>query len=379
MGSWFDPFPSVDDQEYWGVDDNSMRVSRWPQPGPRRTNAWFRFPGTFGLYPLPSRIYSALQFYLVDPPPFPPSDQEAVWWDLDPIGQNHLYFVTDPSPATGRVYTLDIKYFDVLPITGVYGEQMTQRIEESGEFYEQILEYAVGPPNRQLLWKWNQFFPDPQPSAASSSQSPGWPYVQVIPLSMGVADCFTFPSILPPPEEGFARMNGVNAYVLFNDIAPLVATRFKMEFDIRPTGADTQLVCFGYTGFGSFGYMFNDRHNFQWWNQTFFLPDGLVLDEWNHVTIEYDWSIPGASYSIWIDGILQITQGGSFVTWVWDEIGRRGSLIAGQFDLKRARLWDGTPGAPNLLVDVPLVDDACAVVPLTLKGTTFNMDLSSCP
>jgi hypothetical protein len=152
-----------------------------------------------------------------------------------------------------------------------------------------------------------------------------------------------------------------------------------MEFDIRPTGADSSLVAHGTSFFTGLFYGFNNRKSFKWWSQTLQLPDGLVLNEWNHVEVEYDWSIPGGSYTVWIDGIFQVTKPGVFITWVCNQFGRRGTTVEGEFDMKNVKLWDGTPGAPNLLVDVPLDLDACAVVPIGTKGTTFNMMLPSCP
>ncbi|GAG70679.1 unnamed protein product, partial [marine sediment metagenome] len=165
----------------------------------------------------------------------------------------------------------------------------------------------------------------------------------------------------------------------FVPLMPFIETRFKMEFDIRPTGADEQLVAFGLTTFGSFGYMFNGFKNFQWWNKSLALPDGLVVNEWNHIRIEYNWSIPGVSYSVWIDDVHQITQAAGFTILACDAIGRRGTLIQGKFDLKKMIMYQGTPAAPTVFIDVPLDVNACVVEPAAIQGTTFNMDLPSCP
>jgi hypothetical protein len=296
--------------------------------------------------------------------------------DLQAISVNHL-FGSAGLDSGGWEITLDIVGYEVTPVLGPPGVVAILR--------------ASKPPS-PIFMQWELWYLDmdithwqevitllDEEASFGQFTTFGLPPGTVTGLTGGsLPDCFPFDTI-EGPEQGFCECNGTDSYILFDTFFPLVATRFKMEFEIRPTGSDTQLVAFGYTGFGSFGYMFGNRKGFQWWNQTFILPVGLILNQWNTVRIEYDWSIPGAAYSFWINGAFELTQAGAFATWVWDEIGRRGTQIAGEFDLKQAKMWDGTPAAPNLLIDVPLDINACSSVPPTIKGTTFNMDLVSCP
>jgi hypothetical protein len=361
---------------------DNLKISPWPAPNGPRIDTRFRF--NYGQYlpaPRPSHFFIRIKLESGPDPTIYNATAKLL------ASSNTLLEGTTGISVDGLEVVFQIELFEFPVVEPFFGT--------SGIRYRLILKKSGFPD-----FVWNQFYNRVEDGGGIyvpllqdkkwGSSDPGQ-YSNFDPL------VFTYITITPPyniyewwpisecmvfdvePEEGFCECNGVDSYVLFNTFFPLVATRFKMEFEIRRTGADTQLVAFGYTGFGSFFYGFNDHHNFQWWNQTFFLPDGLVLVDWNHVRIEYDWSIPGGSYSIWIDDVLQITQAGTFATWVWDEIGRRGNLIAGSFDIKNVKLWDGTPGSPNLLIDVPLTGDACAVAPPTIKGTTFNMMLPSCP
>jgi hypothetical protein len=360
----------------------NKEIPAWPAPNGPRIDSRFRF--NYGEYlpaPRPSKFFVRFVTGI--------GVSEKIsngWVDLMAVSDTLLQG-TIPANAEGYSITFEIELFEdpvKEPFFGKSGIRNQIILHRAGfpDLYWRQLGFAEsdgGVPFVTLKLR-KEFTVIQQPFDYTNYDPLIHTYVQTTFLAQlfeyfPLSECVVF----PVTEEGFAECNGVDSYVLFNTFFPLVATRFKMEFDIRRTGADTQLVAFGYTGFGSFFYGFNDHHNFQWWNQTFFLPDGLVLVDWNHVRIEYDWSIPGGSYSIWIDDVLQITQAGAFVTWVWDEIGRRGNIIAGAFDIKNAKLWDGTPGSPNLLIDVPLTGDACAVVPPTIKGTTFNMMLPSCP
>jgi len=373
-------FPDGDDPDVLTSMFN-RKVSQWPKPNTTRIDTRFRQNYGIGL-PAPRASRYLFRFA---PEGLVLGPIHNCWFDLVAESDTVLRGESGFGPSGWNIE---------LQITNYVSPAVDPIWSKSGIEMRWIIHHVTAP-DWYLAWMMNEdsgFWPTGIPfgifkgfswSAGFLYQSnkdpmlhPEWPWFPLQSIqTWSLSECWTFESA----EEGFCECNGVDSYVLFDTFFPLVATRFRMEFDIRPTGADTQLVVYGYTGFGSFFYGFNHRHSFQWWSNTLALPDGIVLNEWNHVAVEYDWSIPGGSYSVWIDGVFQITQAGPFVTWVWDEIGRRGTLIAGEFDIKNAKLWDGTPASENLLIDVPLTVNACAVEPPSIKGTTFNMDLPSCP
>lgn len=369
---YFTPTPGFDQWFYWIRPGGQVPIiSRWPKAGSNRTDCRFQLPISKGQLWTASRWW--VEISLSGPVP---DYLSRGFLDLEALSVNHL-FGSAGVDDDGWEVTIDVQGYEVTPVLGPPGVVCIIRADKAS--IPAHMQWTYWFLDMDLTHWQAQITLIEEDSSFGQFQTAGLPFGTLTGLQGGsLPDCMPF-DLIEGPEQGFCECNGTDSYILFDTRFPLVATRFKCEFEIRPTGADTQLVCFGYTGFGSFGYMFNGRHNFQWWNNNIFLPVGLILNEWNTVRVEYDWSIPGANYSIWINGVLEATQAGGFVTWVWDEIGRRGSLIAGEFDLKQAKLWDGTPVSPNLLVDVPLDIDACAVVPPTIKGTTFNMDLASCP
>ena len=378
-GNWLIPNVTPEEQIYWGTDNNSNRVSRWPQPDSNRVDAYFRFPKTFGLYPLPSRIFTYLNLIDTVGPPPDQSIVEYVWWDLEVVAPSHLKFTTDPSPVSGNVFEMEIKYFDVLPVTGQAGEQMKQTIYAGPEWWETISEYGVDPPDHTLFYKWNQQAGLPVPDYSAATHSPLFTWESVQMGSIGVADCFSFPRLVVPPPMGFAEMNGVDSYVKFTTWFPNGTSRFLWEYDIRPTAPVSNVAIRGDSTNGAFFMGHSTATNAVWWNRSVNLSPGLTLGTWQSVRMEHDWSIPGDFYTVWIDGIQVGQNAGTFTPSWFDQIGKVGGAFRGEFELRNIKHTTGSPGTPSVILDFPLQVDACPVVGLPIKGTTFNMALPSCP
>ena len=191
-----------------------------------------------------------------------------------------------------------------------------------------------------------------------------------------ISECMTFPA---PPPSGFASMNGVDSWVKFTTWFPNGTTRFLWEYEIRPTAPVSNLSIRGDSTNGAFFMGHATPTNAVWWNRSVNLTPGLVTGIWQSCRMEHDWSIPGDFYTFWIDGVQNGQNAGTFTPSWFDEIGKVGPNFRGTFDLRNIKHTTGTPAAPNVILDFPLLVDACPVVGLPIKGTTFNMTLPSCP
>ncbi|GAH92101.1 unnamed protein product, partial [marine sediment metagenome] len=100
---------------------------------------------------------------------------------------------------------------------------------------------------------------------------------------------------------------------------------------------------------------------------------------WNEIRLEYNWSIPGATFEAWVNGSKAGSLASAPQLLPMDNIGWLNGIGPGDFDLRNFKLTDGTPVVPRVFIDLPLEINACDLGVDAQKGTTHNMDLPSCP
>jgi len=373
---WFEPYPTTEELSYWGIAPLTRKVSRWPQPSNPRTKSFFRLPHMSFFQATSGRAFFDWKGYLSLPPTDPPDIAEAGWvqFDSDTVGE--VSGETVPHPVSGTVFRQEFKSFDFLPVTGVPGIQIVLTLEQGAESATRTYEWPST--SNPMPWFWSLLQPLPLgPTLVSGSNTPGWPYAQTDIECVSTADCYDFPRLAP--DEGFASFNGSTSWIDFPADFPYQNGPFLVEFELRPF-ANEQIVVGGLKRFAASYFGFNDQNTMTWWNQPFTLSSPLTLGVWQSVRFERDWSIPGSNlYACFIDGDQRVSQVGSTTISPYDELGRRGTSIEGQFDLRNLKQWTGSFASPVLTVDLPLIDNACDLVNPTQKGTTFDMDLPSCP
>lgn len=192
---------------------------------------------------------------------------------------------------------------------------------------------------------------------------------------VAIAECWDIP--VPPPPMGFAELNGVDSDVIYVPIATANGARWFQEFDIRPHST-AEIVVLGKT--------FNTT---QWSGFTdvfcrfmgFLVDMGspLNLDVWTTIRFEHAWTANDNTYRVFWDGVPMGTKVAGTQSHAFNTHGKRGPSFIGHYDLRNLQWVTGNPAAPIVLMDCPLIVNACDAGPDLLKGTTTNMVLPSCP
>lgn len=372
---WFDPQPSQEELEFWlGNPFSGDFVSRWPTPDTDRTRSMFRWRYTkdFDSHPIKGIVNVRLL------QPNNPNDPEYnVWAPVDytfPVNPQTLFFeVADGAiPLTFSAVTSPE---DVGTLSG-------QNCVES-----LFILTLQTPPffSIDFLYEWT--FNGPRPfryNINTAAYPPDFTFSNPssIPYAVrefdlyAVADCFSFPRIV---QQLAAVFNDFDAWIDFPNDLPYQTGAFQTVFEIMPT-ADEQMVIGGLKRFGSNFWGFDNLSGMRWWNQPFVMTQPLQIGVWQTVRIERDWTLPGAfRYAVFINDVLTLDTTGSGTISPWDEMGRRGTTFEGAFSVRNLKQYSGSVGAPVLTIDLPLTENACNLADPTLSGTTFNMDLPSCP
>jgi hypothetical protein len=188
--------------------------------------------------------------------------------------------------------------------------------------------------------------------------------------------CFVVPD--PPDLENGAEFNGVDAYIeldhaLSNTNAPMI-----FEADIK-FNTIQENPFFGVGSTGGFGG-FRDDHDFTWISLR---PDptfDATVGQWYKVRFEFEQRAQ-LSYDLFIDDVnvwaaTQSRQHTAFNRLGVYKQGVSGTLWA-DLSMKNLKWWSGAAPSTDLILDMPLIDNALDLSDDENHGTTFNMDLPS--
>jgi len=369
---YFTPTPDVDQWFYWIRPGGQLPIiSRWPKAGSNRTDCRFQLPISKGTLWTASRWWVEILLGGASP-----NYLSRGFLDLEALGINHLYGSAGVD-ADGWEVSIDIQGYETTPVVGPPGVVAILRADNVS--ITANMEWTLWYFNQDLThWK-EQITLNQENASFGQLAVSGLPFGTITGLLGGsLPDCFNFVSI-GAPEAGFCACNGTDSWIKFTTWFPNGTTRFLWEYDIRPTAPVSNIAIRGDSTNGAFFMGHATFDNAVWWNRSVSLSPGLVVGVWQSVRMEHDWTIPGDFYTVWIDGVQQGQNAGTFTSSWFDEIGKVGANFRGVFDVRNLKHTTGTPAAPNIILDIPLDIDACPVVGLPIKGTTFNMDLPSCP
>ena len=361
----------------WG---NFNKVSKWPHPLTPRTSSWFLFASERRHFHQASRFIVRLTWAH---PFMPLSGFTWFYLDMDPIGPGHCIGSTGDA-RDGSSCTVEFEQMEVLPVSGVRGvlvttsqvvppDPVTVRTTEYPDnsfpdwYYDVDVAVPVGPVLRNPDWS------DPWPTGFWGITYTEW---------YSMSECYDFtPYLAPPVVDTFATFNGVDTYLQLDGTTPFFGWPSKIECDVRFRSLN-RAIFLGHNTGGSYSfYIHNNRWHFSGNNALINpLP---ALDTWLHMEFERGWRNPasGARNLRFDDVLVSSFQGANFAV----QANRIGGNIPvpptmwADMDLRNLTIDNGDVNNPNLILDMPLVDNACDVGPFAFKGTTFNMDLPSCP
>lgn len=308
-----------------------------------------------------------------DPGPFP-SWNNFGWLDLDVVGDSSVDGDSDTN-SFGWVLHQEIKSFATLPVAGTPGVEMRLLLSHaaSGHFIDRTWEFEeIG-----NQWFWDRDGNPTGSTAVSEVKSVDFPYDHVKSFEWAMSDCFLFPRALPAPLD-FAAFNGTDTSILFDQFTNDTDARYQLEFDARFRDFSTNALLARTDN--TVSWVNINRGAVEWKQFAISFSPSLVNNVWYRIRLEYNWNDPGTGRKLYLDGLLNahLPSSGN-VDLHFNLMGKKGPTYIGDFDCKNLTLLDTDPASPRVVLDMPLLVNACDVGELSIKGTTENMSLPSCP
>lgn len=374
---WFDPNLTSDEEDYFlfpGGFPNKHKVGRWPHPQTNRAQAGFIHATAV---PIAHTAFKRLFCWQLegagDPIMWPPWTRFGHWdLSIDAPG----FIVADVGVnAEGWSSRIEIKNYDSLPVDGGPGVEILCWLLHDALGHKVTI--TTEWPKSGTAWRWDTDGLDIGGAYTSTTVTAGFPYPFRKIGDWAMSDCFLFPRDTPP-VEGFADFNNVDTSILFDGFTNATNQRIQLEFDVllRDTA---QCIVLG-RGVNTTRHADLTPASFVWRTSVILLSPDLPLDEFGTVRVEFNWNDPGTNWKVYWNGALRGSNATSGATSLFfNTMGRHGSIYDGNFEMRNLTLQDTDPASPRLLLSTELQDDACDIGEKTLKGTTENMTLPSCP
>jgi hypothetical protein len=378
--AWLIPPPTAAELSYWGLDDNSHPVSRWPQrllDNPRGSS-WFRFPLAKTDNPLPGRIFVQHLGWNTGLPPTPPNNIWSAGIQWSATGPLVLTGSTDAHPTTGEVLTITARYLDPLPVSQQPGHELTIRAERAPLWYERKDEFTEQP-HGTLFYKFNYSAGTLPAAIPTETKHPGWPNSFDDFLIQGIADCFSFPRLEAPLEA--ARFDGSTTQLRLTNYTGAIAGSWEIAGDIYLRSGDGVVLLadsastLNWAGFGTGGTAAFFR------SSTGAIDPPLPLNEWFSFRFEREWTFPtGNRFRVFVNDQQRSNFGGTNWSISFNRIGYRPPATERYMDadLKNFKVRRGSAAAPVVVLDMPLTTNTCDVGPLQNHGIPINMNLPPC-
>ena len=359
----------------------ASKISIWPRDKTPRVDGHFRLlHGEGAPYPMASRF----QFAIATTVPFPSIARcwVDVLWDE---GAGHFFGTSGLSNANREV-TLTVTEYDgiVDPIFGVRGRMFdwTYQVDGGGvsHFYHIFDIDASGDYTVPLQIK---FFP-PSPTPMTNScvwvepndlfNSPATNCVEWFATNV----CYAVETEIPDPSPLFADFDEALEKRIEMDGTPVTSARWRFEFDINRHSPTGEVTVASHNGVAQ-TWMGFTAQNIRWWGDLTPMDDPLPIDDWIHIDYDYQWLAVNNTARVFHDGILKGTSVQTHNVVTWNTFGKSMNAYKGVFDIRNFLVLDGGVASPTVTADYPFSVNACDVGPDLHGGTTFNMDLPSCP
>ncbi len=181
-----------------------------------------------------------------------------------------------------------------------------------------------------------------------------------------------------PPVEGAAEFNGVDTSILFDGFTTTTSQRLQVECDVELR--DNSFCAILARSNNTTRWVGLKQDFFQWRSVAIPISPVIPLNEFGTFRAEFDWNAGvGSKWRLFWNGVLVGTNAGGASSLFFNLMGKRGPTYLGDFDMRNMVLQDTDPAAPRLLLSTELISDACDIGISSLKGTTENMTLASCP
>lgn len=308
------------------------------------------------------------------------------WIDLFALSDTLLEGTSGPNPDNGWDIKLQItNYIDpvVDPDFGKHGIGMRWTFTFPGEpdwsywlmFDKDAAEWAAGIPYDIF-----QVFVDPIAIFDDDLDPVLNPSFVTVPSQniafLAMSECWVFPEL--PAPTGFAEFNGVDSRIIFDDFTNAHGQRFRLECDLRLFNTDLGIIL-GRTN-NTTRWVGIRPHNIQWRSGVVNFSPDIPINEWGTFRVDHNWvDGPASGWKCYWNDVLIGTAGAGVSELPFNSMGFRANSFGTNFDMRLLQLEDTDPAAPRILISTELQVNACDIGEQTLKGTTENMVLASCP
>jgi hypothetical protein len=303
-----------------------------------------------------------------------PQELFGFWWgDLLVKGDNHIGVTTEEN-KDGYTVDLDIKHFESLPELAEPGYEYKTTWHKAGlnsRSYRE--EYPTAFPGNK--WRHNMNTRFLAQEANRHWEFPPQPVVtQFTPVIFAVNECFTFPEL----PAGMAAFNGINAYIKLDNPLGAINQDFVIDLDVRLNQTVNHWPVFGVQGTGGFiGMQGADLIIGAAQRTTSWTP---VTDVWFNWRLEFEQQSQ-LNYELFIDDVKVLDTVTNRLNFQPNTIGVYKQGVSGTLwadaDFKNLKVKNGDAPSSNVLLDMPLLENALDIGPLLNHGTTFHMPLPS--
>lgn len=360
------------------------RVPKWPHPNTNRTKCAFRMALGDGLpFPRPDRFLC-----LMLQVPNEPGGLAFPWIDLDEIdefvvqgssglnsrGREVILTITQHlEPDFDPVFQPGIEYHFLFKMPGFDDFNFHYFYENrtpAGDPCE--ISYLSSPSSGTCLQTRTQ--DDPEILDVDWPETLMEPHFFFTPMSV----CYDIPE--GGCEDGFAAFNGEDAYIALDHNLFNTNSDFIIEAQIRLKELDHFWPLMGREGTG--GFLGMDGEEFIFGNLRLATSWTPTVNTWFKWRLEFEQPLQ-LKYKLFIDDIEVMDRTTNRQHLQFNRLGVYKHGVSGtiwaNMDMRELKFWSGDSPSTDVELDMPCDDDACDVGPDENHGTTFEMELPSCP
>jgi len=376
--------PWLDDDTPQAILDafGSRKISEWPQPDLPRIDARMRMVHGIGL-PAPRAHRHVFRLR-----PNGPGDPTIFncWLDAFPISDTQMQGSSGPHPVEGWDMMLTVTLYEDPPgdptfgVTGLeYRWTFTFPGEPDWDYWQMystsLPAYPDGVPF-ELLFAFTVGPDDLSDLDKDPILNPSFPAVVRENMEWWCqSECWVFPI---PPAAASAEFNGDDTSILFDGFTTTSAARLQLECDVLLRNNNFCAILA--RSDNTVRWVGLKPDFFQWHGVAIPLSPVIPSSVFGTFRAEFDWNAGiGSNWRCFWNGALIGTSAAGATGLFFNLMGKRGPTYVGDFDMRNLTLLDTDPAASRLLLSTELQTDACDIGIDSLKGTTENMTLASCP
>jgi len=370
--------PSLSDAR-WTTIQQQIVIARWPEDQSNRVNAHFRMITLLGL----PDAHAERHVFRIAPDII---NDIQLWGYIDIEFQEPFLLGGNTGlDADGRNVQLIVKQYTEADPHPLFGPRIMERrfTISRAPFTDTFISYLfgfgpiLGQGKTPFNWSW-----DKTNRHSSNMGAPGTEWEDFLNWEdfqgRTISTCYDLEQAAPLPL--FIAGNGTDAYVQNDQVHSQFFSSFKISAQVRFRDFTNAILLCSSTDASHFLGIFGTDLKYR--TITIALSPLPALNQFGEFVFERARTPPGEIFRVFWEG-SEIGSGDlTFDELDWDRMaGNRPTPTPewGDLDMRDVLISGGLPPGESITFDMDAAIAACDVGPQTIKGTTFNMSLPSCP